>query len=200
MSHHVHNLLHLPSEVKEFGALDVFSAFQFESYINSLKKLIRKGDKPLRQIAKRLHKLNFCINRSEICNKKFLFKNHTDGPLNCVEHNYKEQYKILNLDLFYLNCDDNKNNCVILKDSTIVCILNICKNQNNKLYIIGKRLIPNRNLFTTPCESQHLGIIIVKQNGCIKSWLCKNIYAKAYKIPYKDEFIILPILHTTVTL
>jgi len=39
----------------------------------------------------------------------------------------KEQYKILNLDLFYLNCKNNKNNCVLLKDNTVVCVYNTAK-------------------------------------------------------------------------
>lgn len=199
VSHNVHNLLHLTSDVKQFGALDVFSAFQFESYICGIKKLVRKGDKPLQQIAKRLYEFNFCINESKVRHKIFLQKNHEDGPLD-HERNYKEEYKIMHLELFYLNCNDNKNNCVILKNNTIVCVLNIAKSENNNLYIIGKKLIPDTNLFITPCESQHLGIVIAKQNKHIESWLCHNICAKAYKIQYQDKFIILPILHTTIIL
>jgi len=52
----------------------------------------------------------------------------------------------LNLDLFYLNCDDNKNNCILLKSDTVVYVYNIVKSQNNNLYITG--LIPDINLFT----------------------------------------------------
>jgi len=52
----------------------------------------------------------------------------------------------LNLDLFYLNYDDNKNNCILLKNDIIV--YNIAKSQNNDLYITG--LIPYINLFTIP--------------------------------------------------
>ncbi|XP_067204150.1 uncharacterized protein [Linepithema humile] len=198
VSHNVHNLLHLTSDVKRFGALDGFSAFQFESYIFQLKKLVRKGDKPLQQITKRLYELNV-ISQVEIRNKKFfLKKNHKDGPLDC-EHEYKEQYKILNLGSFHLKCDDKKNNCVLLKDNTVVCVYNIAKSKNNNIYIIGKKLIPDTSLFTIPCESQFLGIAIVKQNKCIESWLYQNICAKVYKIPYKDKFVILPILHTIVS-
>lgn len=158
----------------------------------------RKGDKSLQQIDKRLNELNFCINRSEVRNKKFLEKDHKDGPLS-HERDYIEEYKILHLGLFHFNCNDNKNDCVILKDNTIVCVLNIAKSQNNSLYIIGKKLIPDTNLFIIPCESQHLGIVIAYQNRCIESWLCQNIRAKAYKIPYQNKYIILPILHTIVS-
>lgn len=194
----MHNLLHLTFDVKNFGALDVFSAFQFESFICSLKKLIRKGDKPLQQLYKRLKELNFCINHSEVENKKLLEKDHKGGPLLNEERDYIEEYKILNLSSFRLNCDDHKNNCVILKDKTIVCVLNIAKSSDNNLYIIRRKLIPDTNLFLTPCESRHLGIVIAKQNRYIESWLCENICAKAFKIPYHDKFICLPILHTTL--
>jgi len=44
----------------------------------------------------------------------------------------------LNLDSFYLNYDDNKNNCILLKNDTVVCVYNIAKNQNNNLYITGQ--------------------------------------------------------------
>jgi len=53
----------------------------------------------------------------------------------------------LNLDSFYLNCDDNKSNCILLKN-IVVCVYNIAKNQNNNLYITG--LILDTNLFTIP--------------------------------------------------
>lgn len=174
VSHNVHNLIHLTSDVRQFGALDGFSAFQFESYIYGLKKLIRKGDKPLQQIDRRLRELNFSIDRSEDRNKRFLQKNHQNGPLN-EERNYKEQYKILNLDTFYLNCDDNKNNCVILKDNTVINVYNITYSQDNNLYIIGKKFIPDANLFDTPCQSQYLGIFIAKENRCIESWFYHNM-------------------------
>ena len=81
-------MLHLTSDVRKFGALDVFSSFQFESYIYDLKRLIQK-DKSLQQIAKRLYELKFCISCSEVRNKKFLEKNHNDGPLD-NERDYKE--------------------------------------------------------------------------------------------------------------
>jgi len=43
----------------------------------------------------------------------------------------------MNLNSFYLKCD-NKNNCVLLKDNTVVYVYNIAKSQNNNLYITGQ--------------------------------------------------------------
>lgn len=53
VSHNVHNLLYLCSDVKIFGPLDKFSTFRFENYMMSIKRLLRKNDKPLQQLIKR---------------------------------------------------------------------------------------------------------------------------------------------------
>jgi len=44
-SHNIHNLLHLVADVRKFGILENFSAFRFENYMSTIKKLLRKGDK-----------------------------------------------------------------------------------------------------------------------------------------------------------
>ncbi|KAF0682496.1 Uncharacterized protein FWK35_00038597, partial [Aphis craccivora] len=51
MSHNIHGLLHLADDVKYHGTLDQFSAFKFENFMQQLKKMIRKSDKPLQQIS-----------------------------------------------------------------------------------------------------------------------------------------------------
>lgn len=47
VSHNVHNLIHMPDDVKNFNVLDSFSAFKFENFMQYLKRLIRKSHKPL---------------------------------------------------------------------------------------------------------------------------------------------------------
>lgn len=51
----VHNLTHLCDEVRFFKTtLDLLSSFPFESYIYTIKNMLRKGETPLQQIARRL--------------------------------------------------------------------------------------------------------------------------------------------------
>jgi len=61
VSHNIHNLLHLSDEAKKFGTLQEFSAFPFENYLQSILKLIRKNDKPLEQIVRRISEQNFIL-------------------------------------------------------------------------------------------------------------------------------------------
>ena len=58
MIYTVHNLIHLSDDAKQFGSLDSFSTFPFENYLYSLKKLLRKHEKPLSQIHRRIVEKN----------------------------------------------------------------------------------------------------------------------------------------------
>ena len=40
------------ADVRKFGPLDNYSAFQFENYMQHKKKLLRKAEKPASQIAR----------------------------------------------------------------------------------------------------------------------------------------------------
>lgn len=57
MTHNFHNILHA-DDVNPFGSLDSCSAFRFENYLNSLKRLVNSGNKPLQQIVRRLIEIN----------------------------------------------------------------------------------------------------------------------------------------------
>lgn len=49
------------------------------------------------------------------------------------------QYKILQNNAYYFNCDDVNNNLLLLNDKTIIRVLNIVKRQTNDIYIIGRK-------------------------------------------------------------
>lgn len=50
----IHNLSHLVDEVKIFGILQSYNAYEFENKLQHLKRMVRHGKKPLRQIARRI--------------------------------------------------------------------------------------------------------------------------------------------------
>lgn len=91
VSHNVHNLLHLCSDVKIFGSLDKFSAFRFENYMMSIKRLLRKNEKSLQQLIKRYKEkenIDFMLPRKEPnCNNENSLKYlHNDGPISDCIH------------------------------------------------------------------------------------------------------------------
>ncbi|XP_067216790.1 uncharacterized protein [Linepithema humile] len=96
ISHNVHNLLHLAADVRQHGPLDNFSAFRFENYIGILMKYVRKGEKPLQQIARRIEEYDLPLRNIKMTCTYSLEKHHHNGPLNehCNILNVK-QYKIM---------------------------------------------------------------------------------------------------------
>lgn len=134
----VHNLIHICKDVANFGALDSYSAYPFESYLCSIKKLIRKGDKPLEKIARRLEEYE-SINSLKIFRSIKLSigyhaeKIHYNGVLPNSMMNIEVQYKVLSFTNWKINIDDDRNNTVMLQDSSVIFVLNIIKSGKKNL-------------------------------------------------------------------
>lgn len=198
ISYNVHNLLHLAADVREHGPLDNFSTFRFENYIGVLIKYVRKGDKPLQQIARRMVEYNLSLKKTKIKCRYSLEKRHHDDPLDAHYNilNVK-QYKIMRTSSFFINCNDNANNCCLLEDGSFIESVNFIKHQNTS-YIIGRQLLSCGNLYSVPTDSSDIAIVIVTRQNDIKSWMCSSVKMKLMKIPYNDNFIVLPIIHTNI--
>lgn len=66
VSSNIHNLTHVVDEVRKYGQLSNFNAYPFENKLYVIKNLIRQGNKPLQQVARRLNeRLDLEIENSE---------------------------------------------------------------------------------------------------------------------------------------
>jgi len=155
----MHNLLHIVDDVNNYGRLDNFSTFCFENYMIQIKKMIRKDDKPLQQIARRLKESDMILkDKLFITNNNPLFCNqHLDGPL--IDNSNNIQYRKVIFKEFTIACD-GKNNYVRLKRREFVCVENIVYYNDTKICIIGKQFERRRDLYTLPCKSSILDIYI----------------------------------------
>lgn len=52
--YNIHSMLHITDDAVQFNGLDSCSAFKFESYLHTMKRMVRSGKHPLRQVAKRI--------------------------------------------------------------------------------------------------------------------------------------------------
>jgi len=85
ISHNIHGLLHLTDDFQLYGQLDNCSAFVFENYMQTLKSMLRKPDKPLEQIVLRYNERGQILNNPQYNNNITLLGPHNKGPLldNC---------------------------------------------------------------------------------------------------------------------
>ncbi|KAK5644968.1 hypothetical protein RI129_006268 [Pyrocoelia pectoralis] len=194
ISHNVHNLLHLTQDVKKFGGLDEFSAFPFENYMQTLKKLIRKPNQPLMQIIKRKIEEDEHHNDqiSNVCVYPQPFMEHFAGPLINLTSN--PQYKKVQFKNFALKFTEPDNYCC-LKDNSIVVIKNFAT-CNGQLMIIGRQFESCEDFYTSPCKSSDLNIYLISNPGPVNSWNIDEVLYKCMKLDYNDQFVIFPLLHS----
>ncbi|KAM0735062.1 hypothetical protein ACS0PU_011175 [Formica fusca] len=203
VSHNVHNLIHLVEDVRKFGSLDNFSAFKFENYMQTLKKLLRKSEKPLQQVVRRCTEKEINLDISPLRNISSdsilthpnVVSLHCDGPLTSDCKN--PQYKVIKYSGITFKAGTLANNCCGLSDGTIVCIENVahCKKRNIPM-IIGYEFLEKKNLFDVPCPSSLLGIYSLHLLSHLKSWPLETVIRKYVKLPCaNNEFAVFPLLH-----
>ena len=132
LSYNVNSLLHLVGDVQLLGPSETFSAFGFESNMPELRKCIRKPDRKLSQIYKRIVKKDdFILTPLNNSIHIRLSQRHAEGPLSEVTPSHLcQQFKKLTMDKFTF-ATSLRDSCCLLKNSTICIIKNIVLIEGN---------------------------------------------------------------------
>lgn len=195
VSHNVHNLLHICSDVKKYGILDKYSAFRFENYMTTVKRMVRKGEKPLEQIARRYSEHEAVEKYSEIQKGPSYKHIHNTGPIPRDLKNIWQQYKLVNHESYTIDCSNAKNSFILLKDGTFGKVLNIINCNDNECQLVVKKLSSTDKLYEYP-NSQLLNIHITKIcNEVFLTSINNNVLCKVWRVPTREGIICLPLLH-----
>lgn len=197
ISHNVHSLLHISDDYLNFGSLDNISAFPFENFMKSLKKMIRKHDKPLQQIIKRYSEQKN-VNTHRDKNIEIVFKNeHTQGPL--LDNLTEPQYKIVLLQNTTIKTRSIADRFILTKDNNVMEVLNIAyTNTTNEAVLVGKVFLTKLPFYEKPLSSTIFDIYIVDNLSAELSWTpIKNFKKKVMLLENNNQKIIFPILHSS---
>ncbi|KAJ8929887.1 hypothetical protein NQ314_017381 [Rhamnusium bicolor] len=96
--YNIHTICHLHKDVQKFGVIDNFSAFPFENYLSSLKRMVKSTINPLQEIYNRIHELNSCASIITTAKNYLETKfEHSNGPLhdNIQNKNIKQFKKLI---------------------------------------------------------------------------------------------------------
>ena len=66
LTYNMHSLKHIHDDVKVLGPVDKFSAFEFESFMNLLKKLMRSNKDHLTQVVTRVYEMDAVYARKDL--------------------------------------------------------------------------------------------------------------------------------------
>ncbi|XP_036142749.1 uncharacterized protein LOC105834125 isoform X1 [Monomorium pharaonis] len=193
VTYNVHNLIHLHEDVKNYGCLDMFSAFPFENYFQEMKKMLRKSAQPLQQLHRRLtEKSKSKINmRYELEEYPILKKpKNEELQFGCEQSHREATFKN-----FTLSSEKEADSyCYINKN---VLKIKYIGKKNGETVILGKILKNSSNISSYPCDSRHLGIHVGDEWSDVGIYPVSQISAKAIRLPYKQTYCMIPILHTT---
>lgn len=194
MTYNVHSLLHIVDDVKKFGCLDEYSAFQFESYMYCIKRMLRKHNEPLSQIANRLTEKTFSCPINRMTNKT-----RKEFPIlkqKTIQNN-QETFKTVICPLFKIK-SSLKNKWIMSRNNEII---EFCFAQkiNNEVYVFGKMMEEKDNFYKTPLRSDIFNIYTTtaKQSELL-SWKLEEIEKKLFFMKSEDfNFnVFFPLLHT----
>lgn len=192
MSSNVHNLTHLVDDVKKFGELASFSAYPFESKLYQIKNLLRNGNRPLVQVAKRLGEI------AQVETEIPIIKNKT--PVlkgKCLNSAYfvKVQFEKFRL------TTDSRDKWFLSNNNEIVSMNYACQ-ENGEIVIDGTRFTNTKNFFGIPIKSSHLHIYSIDNMDLETSseehqkYTVSEVKCKMVAVHDTAETIFLPLLHT----
>ncbi|KAB0792124.1 hypothetical protein PPYR_14085 [Photinus pyralis] len=196
----VHNLCHLVDDVRRFGNLESFSAYPFENMLHHIKCLLRTGNNPLSQVAKRITEFNQ--------SNKYQIRKSTSFPT------LRQEVKVKDTELTENNLQGNLFHKIILNEGLVLNgeVRNkwfLTRNNeivgmkyatiiNNAIYIYGSSLKRIAPFFETPIKSSHLNIFKASsEKNSLTLFSISEIKCKLVMIQLcHNERVFIPLLHS----
>lgn len=184
----VHNLCHLVDDVRKFGPLPQFSAYPFENRLNYIKRLLRNGNRPLAQVAKRLTELSYTENKKNTPKQYPIVTKEIKNSDNCYASiEIKDGFTIKN---------DKKNKWFLTKNNELIA-MNYVKKIDGQFHVYGENLKKLNNFFDRPFNSSTINIYSADVNMKIHQPVSlTDIKCKMFSLPYKKQLIFVPLIHT----
>lgn len=191
MSYNIHGLIHIYDDIQIFGNLNKYSTFPFENYLQNLKKLLRKHEKPLQQIVKRIKELEPARDSKEVNKISVLCeREHFEGVVPNQSYN---QFKKLILEKFTFNIENLADSFCYLTSGHIMKIENILVRKN--IYMYGRIFFETNYLFDYLCDSSIFNTCIARNLSEYCTQNVGDIKNKMIAIIHEENFIFYPLLH-----
>ena len=194
--YNVHALTHLSEDARVFGVLDNFSSFPFESFLGSLKKMVRKPNLALQQVIRRISEGHHVgafkhVHANDSITVK---KSHTFGPVTGQYQSY-QQYKELHFSDNYISVYQG-DNCILIGDSVGLVRNILSEKEGTEKLILYETFGTSRNFFTYPLQSMDLRVTKVSNvSGHLHVVSANSIACKCVLLPFHNKHVTFPMIH-----
>lgn len=196
-----HSLMHLADDVKLFGPLDSMSAFPFENFMSSIKRLLQTHYKELEQVAKRLTEMSKVDSEVVSClsaaNGSLKPRQMHDGGPTVAELYFNQsftQYKVLETPQYTVKLNQ-RDSFFLGKEKNIFFVRNIIL-WNKSFFVICSEFAKKESVYKYPFDSALLDIFRVSRlKADLKLVSLNQLARKCVSLPAPDvdgSFFILP--------
>ena len=170
--YNVHNLVHIPNDVRLYGDITNFSCYVFENYLGQIKGMLRSQTKQLSQLCRRLSE-QVPLNNEKNTDVKLL---HHVGSFNSGLYT-GEEYSSAVMANVRVSSVAKGDNCILLKDKRIMVIKHIIKNK--EVFLLCHEVLCNGSFFSNPCDSSVVSIFnIAHKVPSLVAVALKDIFTK----------------------
>lgn len=186
VSYNPHNIVHVADNVRRFGKLDSFSCFPSETKLYFLKKLLRKGDKPLAQAINRLAEMELLDPKKRENIELKLVKKHRNDP-NAYELLFSNNMRI----------DISEKNKWLLTENNEIVEFHKAKYLKGNVVVIGSKIKRKFDFYETPLKSSLLHIYASNgETELPQTYPLTSIKNKMFAMPSSDwGLVFFPMLH-----
>lgn len=201
----VHLLAHVCEDMRHSNVDNVMelSTYRYEDCLGHLKDKLKHGNNPLEQVCRRILESMQLPHRS--ANKIFessIFVPQMFYPARNVPSESTIVYNKIQItpDVSLSNRQVG-NSWFLTKDKDIVK-MKYSKTSNGKYIIVGEYINNKTNFFDYPLTSSKLNIFISDgvTNSEFRNYDLESVMAKMVCLPYNDQFVFIPLLHSMESL
>ena len=183
--YNVHCLLHLADDYERFGNLDSISCFPFESFMQKIKRYIKRPGGELAQVAKRVIEEDLWADEGqntfdfvELADERFT------GPTGGFQGENLRHYRKCSIFGKTIKVDSN-DDAVRVKDSYGL-VQNIFR-CGDHVYLAVCMFTDYSEVFLYPCPSSDVGIVFASKISSEYSVMHIREAAKCFKLELKDD-------------
>lgn len=173
-----HCLLHIPDDVEKYGPLYSLSAYKYENHMRLIKRLLRRKHGHIKQFFNRVDEMRYA---DEIADELQSGKYDAQSKFN----------------EFNLVPNSLRDGCVMLESGYSLVITESFE-RNGVEMVRGNRFLVSKDFYVDPFPSmENMGTILASQlSKNIEEFPASAITHKFFRIPFEEDFVLVPILHT----
>ena len=147
--YNVHSIIHVPTECREHGALEKFSAYPFENLLQVLVNIVKSSNRPLQQLINRLaEREKYLVENKSEMEGDFVLAQEVNAD---CEFGGRE-FLLIKLKRGFCLGVNRRDRCFTTKDGSTMVLTNIVQSRE-KVVLYANKFGLRENFYTYPINS-----------------------------------------------